>query len=230
MKMESKVKKSPHRTEHGTTSSYIIGFILSLIFTIIPYVLVVNKTLSGTVLVVTILGIAVVQMAIQLLFFLHLGRGPKPFYNIAFFFATAGIIILTIGASLFIMANLYHNMLPEEITRKLAQDEGIAQIGGEDTGACSEIFDNHIVTIENNKISPVHTKAKRCDSLTFINKDDIERSMKFGPHEGHESYGGLYEIDLDDKRPETITLNQAGDFEFHDHRNVTIYGHLSVEP
>lgn len=220
---------SKHK-EHGTTSSYIIGFILSLIFTIIPYHLVVNKVLHGNVLLAVILGIGVLQMAIQLLFFLHLGRGPKPLYNVVFFFATAGVIVITIGASLLIMNNLYRNMSPEETILRLAQEENITQIDGRDTGACKELRAGHIVTISNGQASPAQIQAKRCDILTFINYDEQNREMAFGAHPNHDGYGGMFEVKLDGDHPETITLNQAGEFMFHDHLDPTVYGYFSVEP
>lgn len=216
--------------EHGTTRSYIIGFILSLIFTIIPYHLVVNEVLSGNALLTTILGIAVLQMFIQIFFFLHLGRGPKPFYNVVFFFATAGIIVIVISASLFIMSNLYHNMSPGEVARKKAQDEGIAQIGGADTGACQGNKDNHLVVIQNSLASPAHISAKRCDTLTFLNEDGTKREMVFGPHPNYRNYGGEDKVVLDDGRPETITLNESGSFMFHDHLKPEVAGHLIVTP
>lgn len=49
--------KSTQDSEHGTTSAYIVGFVLSLIFTIIPYYAVVNKVISGNALVAFILGL-----------------------------------------------------------------------------------------------------------------------------------------------------------------------------
>lgn len=222
----------PHTTtkhEQGTTKSYIIGFILSLVFTIIPYFMVVNEIISGNALLVTIISIAILQMLIQIFFFLHLGRGPKPLYNVVFFFATAGLIAVVIVASLFIMSNLYHNMSSEEVTRRLAQEENIAQVGGEETGACNEPKESHLVTIKDGKVEPFSVRAHRCDTLTIINEDDQKREIAFGYHPGHESYGGEFEVILDG-RPETITLNQAGDFVYHDHLNPTVTGYFSVEP
>lgn len=216
--------------EHGTTRSYIIGFILSLVFTIIPYYLVVNKTIAGSALLAAILGIAVLQMFIQIFFFLHLGRGPKPFYNVVFFFGTAGIIVIVIGASLLIMNNLYHNMSPEEMTLRIAQKEGISQIGGEETGACKKNNNNHVVIISGAAVSPIHTQARQCDTLTFINEDNAVREIVFGTSSERESYGGEFEVILDDGRPETITLNQAGDFVFRDYWDAAVVGHFSVSP
>lgn len=230
MSKELHTPKHAPDSEHGTTSAYIVGFILSLIFTVIPYYLVVNKVIAGNALIATILGVAVWQMAIQMVFFLHLGRGPKPLYNIVFFFATAGVILLTIGASLFIMHNLYRNMSPEEMVRKQAQEENIAQIGGRETGACNEPRNNHIVTIADGVASPSVVEADRCDTLTFINQDKSTYKIGFGARAGEMSYGGLYEIVIDDGRPETITLNEAGSFTFHDYLGSELTGNFSVAP
>ena len=218
------------RQEHGTTQSYIIGFVLSLIFTIIPYYLVVNKALIGNTLLFTIVGIAILQMFIQIFFFLHLGRGPKPLYNVVFFFATAGIIVVVIGASLFIMNNLYDNMSPKEVVLKQAQDEAISQIGGIETGACQSNKDNHIITISGSKVSPIHVQAQRCDTLTFINTDDSKREIAFGIHPEDMSYGGEDKVTINDGHPEIITLNESGDFVFHDHMDPSLTGHFSVAP
>lgn len=217
-------------SEHGTTRSYVIGFVLSLIFTIIPYYLVINKVLTGDTLLITILCIAVIQMFIQIFFFLHLGRGPKPFYNVVFFFATAGLIVIVVGASLFIMENLYRTMSPKELLVRQAQKENISQVGDEETGACSQNKQNHIVTIKDSKFTPAVIQAQRCDTLTFVNEDDVEREITFGQHNQHVSYGGEDHIILDDGRPETITLNETGDFIIHDHREPSVGGSFIVTP
>lgn len=228
MSQESHRTKQAAQSEHGTTRSYVIGFVLSLVFTIVPYYLVVNKVLTGTTLLVIILGIAVVQMTIQLLFFLHLGRGPKPFYNIVFFFATAGVIVLTIGASLFIMNNLYHNMSPQEVVIKQAQEENIAQVSGRETGACVENKDNHVMTIEQGVVSPFRVDTRRCDTLTFVNEDDTARVIVFGVYPDTSSYGGMYEVTVRPGRPETITLNEPGDFIFRDQADPAVTGSFNV--
>lgn len=217
-------------SEHGTTTSYVIGFILSLVFTFIPYHLVVNKILTGNTLLMSILGIAVIQMFIQIFFFLHLGRGPKPFYNIVFFFATAGLIVIVVGASVFIMDNLYRTMSPQEMIIKQAQKENIAQVGDRDTGACAANLQSHIVTIKDGIASPIHIQAKRCDTLTFINQDSATYEIAFGAHPDDVSYGGEDHVVLDDGRPETITLNETGDFALHEHNESTLTIHLSVNP
>lgn len=217
-----------HDSEHGTAASYVIGFILSLIFTFIPYYMVVNQSVAGSVLLATILGFALVQMFIQIFFFLHLGRGPKPFYNIVFFFATAITILVVVAGSVFIMNNLYQNMAPEEVALKLAQKEAIYQLEGEKTGACQQLGVNHKVIIQSGSVVPMHVDARLCDTLTFINEDDTSRSIAFGRHLEHITYGGEYEVGVNRGRPQTITLNQPGEYIFHDHLEPDTGGSFSV--
>ena len=216
--------------EQGTARSYVVGFILALIFTLIPYHLVVSQNINGNKLLVTILGFAVAQLFVQVFFFLHLGRGPKPFYNVIFFFATVGIIVIAIGGSLFIMTNLYNNMSPGEVTTKLAQDEGIAQVSGQKTGACQGVKKNYIVTISKDLVKPTIVHAGLCDTLTFVNEDNKIREIAFGSHPSHEIYGGEYEEIVREGYPKTITLNQSGSYQFHDHLNPTVNGQFTVTP
>lgn len=216
------------KEEHGTTWSYVIGFLLSLVFTAIPYYMVVNKSLSGSALLATILGIAVLQMIIQIFFFLHLGRGPKPLYNVVFFVSTVGIILVVVGGSIFIMNNLQYNMAPTEVSKKLIEKEGIYQVAGEKTGACKGIHTNHKVTIIKGKASPVHTTARLCDTLTFLSEDDRSREITFGSHPQHGNYGGESELTLRKGRGKTITLNQDGTYQFHDHLDPKATGSFTV--
>ena len=216
------------KNEHGSIASYVIGFVLSLIFTIIPYYLVTRQIISGSTLLLAILAFAIIQMFIQVFFFLHLGRGPKPLYNVIFFSATAAFIVVVVGASLLIMNNLYRNMSPREVTTRMAQEENIAEINGKPTGACQGNNDNHIVVLKDDEITPTYIEAERCDTLTFSIEDGVDRMIMFGPHDSPMSYGGIYDIIVRSDRSEIVTLNEVGTFSFHDHMTPEIIGTFSV--
>lgn len=219
---------TPHKSERGTTRAYITGFWLSLIFTAIPYLLVVNKLMTGKGLLVTILGIGVLQMLIQVFFFLHLGRGPKPFYNVVFFVGAIGTILVVVGGSVFIMNNLHYNMSPSEVTTRLSQDENISEVGSKDTGACQGTYTNHRVTISKGVLSPTHTTAHRCDTLTFLNEDSRLREIGFGSHPNHTGYSGQDDLLAKKGVGVTITLNKTGNYEFHDHLDPAVVGDFTV--
>ncbi len=215
--------------EHGTVKNYVTGFLLSLILTSIPYYLVVSETLSGKTLLSLILSFAVMQMLVQIFFFLHLGRGPKPFYNIFFLTFNAFIIVTVIAGSIFIMDRLHYNMNPTEVTKNLAEAESIAEVGGKKTGACEKLGANHQVLISNGTLSPLKTTAKLCDTLTFISQESTTREMTFGRHPQHGEYGGVAEFQLRKGKNNTITLNKTGIFYFHDHLDPNIAGQFTVK-
>ena len=91
-------------------TSYIVGFFLSLVLTL------------GAFLFIIVL--AFVQLGVQLLFFLHLGREKKPWYNAFFLIITSGMIFIVIVGSLWIMHHLNYNMTPQNMEHYLMEDEG----------------------------------------------------------------------------------------------------------
>ena len=229
------MSNEPHTTTphhgHGTTKSYVIGFILSLVFTFIPYYLVVNHVFSGLALLAVILGIGVIQMIIQVVFFLHLGREKKPHWQLIFLVSTVSIIIFVVGASLWIMHHLHYNMTPVtavDASKKLVEDEGIAQIGGEKTGACEGQHTNYKVVIKDSVVTPSHVSAHQCDSLIFINEDSKPREMAFGEHPHHGVYGGESEFMVRKGRAKSIVLGETGSFQFHDHLDPSVSGSFTV--
>ncbi len=214
--------------EHGTLKSYVIGFILSLIFTVIPYYLVVNQTITGTPLLLAIMSFAVVQMIIQITFFLHLGRGPKPKWNLFFFGSTVGIILVVVGGSIVIINNLHYNMQPSDQVKKLINDEGIYQVDGQKTGACEGQHANHQVIIKDGLVNPVHSQAQLCDTLTFLNEDSYTRDMAFGEHPQHGTYAGESELIVKKGQNKTITLSESGTYKFHDHFHEETAGTMTI--
>lgn len=214
--------------EHGTIKSYIIGFIASLIFTFIPYYLVTHHLHGGTGILVAILVLAVVQLVIQVEYFLHLGRGPKPRWEVYFFLSTISIILVVVGGSLIIVNNLHSNMSLPDQKMKLVNDEAIYQVDGKLTGACQATHVNYRIIFANNAVSPRHVAANKCDTLTFINEDSVTRDVAFGTHPAHESYAGISEFQLASGKTKTITLSESGAFNFHDHLHPTITGSFLV--
>lgn len=106
--------------------SYVVGFVLSIITTLLAYFFVVNKLFSAETLVYVVLAIAVVQLVVQLVFFLHLGRGNR-WKLITFLFAVLVVLIVVVG-SLWIMHNLDYNMIqmtPDQMIQYMKENEGI---------------------------------------------------------------------------------------------------------
>jgi cytochrome o ubiquinol oxidase subunit IV len=93
-------------------ASYLIGLGLAILLTIVSFFI------SGTTLVwqpsipVALVVLAVAQMGVHLVFFLHITTGPDNTNNILALAFGVLIVLLILTGSLWIMANMNHSMLP----------------------------------------------------------------------------------------------------------------------
>ncbi len=105
------MSQNPEKEEEweGDYKSYIIGFVLSLAFTLTAFFLVSKKVIEGPAI---ILLLALAQFIAQLIFFLHLGKESKAHWNtILFGFMLLVILIIVLG-SLWIMFGLNERVMP----------------------------------------------------------------------------------------------------------------------
>ena len=95
---------------HGSFKQYTIGFILSIILTLIPFGMFMAG-MTGGLVVATIAITAIAQVLVQLVFFLHLnGSEQQRWDSISFIYTILTIAILLIG-SVWVMTNLHANMM-----------------------------------------------------------------------------------------------------------------------
>lgn len=93
-----------HAEAHGSLKSYVTGFVLSLILTAIPLAVVLNDWLEEKAAYAVLLGAAVLQFVVQLVFFMHLREEKKPRYNLMVLLLGITILIFIVGGSMWIMA------------------------------------------------------------------------------------------------------------------------------
>ncbi|CAG9295057.1 cytochrome o ubiquinol oxidase subunit IV [Celerinatantimonas diazotrophica] len=93
-----------HNADHGSYKSYLVGFVLAVILTVIPFYLVMNLSMSKVATLYTIFAFAVVQIVVHLKYFLHLNFTTETgrLNTISFLFS-ALIIGLVVGLSLWII-------------------------------------------------------------------------------------------------------------------------------
>ena len=110
--------------EKGSYLAYISGFAGSLLFTISAYLLVTHHVFSKWHLVIALLALAVAQLVVQLVCFLHLGREKRPYWNLVVFIFMGGVVLIVALGSLWIMYSLNHRMMntPEQ-TNKYIQSQ-----------------------------------------------------------------------------------------------------------
>ncbi len=95
---------------YGTHKSYATGFILSIILTLTSFYLVSTGAFSTLHLYIAVGVLALIQLFVQLVFFLHLSTHSKASWNLlSFLFALLMVLIFVLG-TLWIMYNLYVNM------------------------------------------------------------------------------------------------------------------------
>src|ERR1700733_3242301 len=107
-----------------TLKSYVTGFILSILLTLVPYFLVTRHLLSPIILVGTILIFAFIQLTVQLLFFLHMRQESKPRLNLVIFISFFGIILIVVVASIWIMQHLNYQMSLMRLNTVMQDGEG----------------------------------------------------------------------------------------------------------
>jgi len=98
---------------HGSLGSYAVGFVLSVILTAAAFWVVMDHVMSPSATVTTIFILAVVQIGVHLVCFLHLNFSSEQRWNVtAFAFAVLVVFIVIIG-SLWIIHNMTERMMPE---------------------------------------------------------------------------------------------------------------------
>lgn len=108
---------APSRTfHHGNLSGYVIGFVVCIALTLASFGAVMTGLLPhGAVMGVLVL-LCVVQLLVQLVFFLHLGSAPDQRSNTGIFICTALLIAIIVAGSLWVTHNANANMMPTNMS------------------------------------------------------------------------------------------------------------------
>jgi cytochrome o ubiquinol oxidase operon protein cyoD len=101
-----------HHASHGSVKSYVIGFALSLVLTILSFWAVKSGVVPHGEILPAIVVLAVVQLLVQLVFFLHMGTGPDKGENLGVFVFTLLIIAIMVAGTVWVMHNMNANMMP----------------------------------------------------------------------------------------------------------------------
>lgn len=96
---------------HGSTRSYLIGFVICAVFTVIPFLLVMNPTLSRPLTLFLLVAFAVVQIIVQLVYFLHMNRSSEGGWNLASFVFTLVILFIVVALSVWIIWSMHFHMM-----------------------------------------------------------------------------------------------------------------------
>jgi len=91
---------------------YVIGFVLSVILTAIPFYLVMERPFSNGVTAAAIMGFAVVQILVHMVYFLHLKPSAEGGWTMTALVFTIIVVAIMLSGSLWVMYHLNANMMP----------------------------------------------------------------------------------------------------------------------
>jgi cytochrome o ubiquinol oxidase operon protein cyoD len=91
---------------------YLTGLGLAILLTATSFFVAGTNLVWEPSIPVALVVLAIAQMGVHLVFFLHITTGPDNTNNVLALAFGVLIVVLVIGGSLWIMANLNHNMMP----------------------------------------------------------------------------------------------------------------------
>ncbi len=91
---------------------YLVGLGLAILLTATSFFVAGTDLVWQPSIPVAIIVLAIAQMGVHLVFFLHITTGADNTNNVLALAFGLLIVVLVIGGSLWIMANLNHNMMP----------------------------------------------------------------------------------------------------------------------
>jgi cytochrome o ubiquinol oxidase operon protein cyoD len=99
---------------HATFRGYMIGFLLSVVLTAIPFWLVMHKVIpSPQATIWIVLAFAVVQILVHMAYFLHLDTSSEGGWNMLALIFTMVLVVITLSGSLWVMYHMNANMMPQ---------------------------------------------------------------------------------------------------------------------
>ena len=100
---------------HGVASAvlvYVVGLVLAIGLTATSFFVAGTDLVWAPSIPVALVVLAIAQMGVHLVFFLHITTGPDNTNNVMALAFGVLIVVLLMTGSLWIMANLNHNMMP----------------------------------------------------------------------------------------------------------------------
>ncbi|ACT56944.1 cytochrome o ubiquinol oxidase subunit IV [Candidatus Liberibacter asiaticus] len=105
---------------YGTKKQCLVGFILSLILTIIPFGIVMKGFfLDKNIMCLTIVLCAIAQIIVHLVFFLHMSTKVEDGWSIMAMIFTIIMVAICFVGSMWVMYHLNNNMMSMEGMRSI---------------------------------------------------------------------------------------------------------------
>ncbi len=119
---EDRAPGDDHMDSGGPMESlliYGVGLALAVLLTGISFAVARTHLVWTPSLPVALCVLAIAQMGVHLVFFLHITSGPDSTNNVLALALGVLIVVLLVGGSLWIMSHLNHNMMPMDQIMKM---------------------------------------------------------------------------------------------------------------
>ena len=121
---------------HGDYRSYMTGFVLSVILTAIPFILVMSGGLeSRAMTALVVLLFAVIQIVVHMVYFLHMDLHAEGGWTVISLVFTLIVLIICLAGTIWVMHNMDSNMMPDMIELMEGKDaagSGESAVPGQD--------------------------------------------------------------------------------------------------
>lgn len=104
---------TPHSNILSETLAYVIGLALALILTGVSFWAASTSSLWGPGIAVGLVVLAIAQMGVHLVFFLHITSGPDNTNNVLALAFGVLIVFLVMIGTIWIMTHMDANMMPD---------------------------------------------------------------------------------------------------------------------
>jgi cytochrome o ubiquinol oxidase operon protein cyoD len=102
----------PEESAGHWVRNYLIGLGFATILTVASFWAIANSLIWGPAVPVAVVVLAIAQMGVHLVFFLHITTGPDNTNNVLALAFGILVVFLVIGGSIWIMGHLNANMMP----------------------------------------------------------------------------------------------------------------------
>ncbi len=98
---------------HATVEGYLVGFLLSVVLTAIPFWLVMGHVIpSPRLTAFVILAFAAVQMVVHMVYFLHMNAKVEGGWSLLALTFTVALVVIMLAGSIWVMYHMNTNMMP----------------------------------------------------------------------------------------------------------------------
>ena len=102
-----------HDDLHVSMGDYVKGFVLAVILTAIPFYLVMNNVIQDRTIAVLVLGgLAIVQIVVHMVYFLHMNGKIQGGWTMLSTIFTVVFVAIAIAGTLWVMFHMNANMMP----------------------------------------------------------------------------------------------------------------------